>query len=381
MTVVREVTPAELQAEIEAGKDLFVVDMRNSSEFEQWRIEGQRDIPTLNIPYFDIIEDEEAAAARLPKEKELTLVCATGSSSEYVAGLLLQRGFNVRHLIDGGMRGYADLYVPKTLTESPDLTIYQVNRVAKGCVSYVVASHGEAMVVDPGRHFQFYLDFAAENGLTIRHVMDTHIHADHISGGVPLTEATGASYYVSDKDAKGAPYAYVPLVDGQEFPLGTAHVEAVALHSPGHTPGSTCLLINDAYFVTGDTIFVTNVGRPDLGGKAHEWVHDLYDTLYAKLTSLANEVVVLPGHTSSPKEARKDGLLFATMGEIREQVEALNAENKEKFIDMVLGHLPETPEAYGHIVNINKGIEMADDARASELEIGRNLCHAKKEIA
>lgn len=378
------ITVAQLQAEIDAGRDLFLVDLRNEDEFARWKVEGRHPVPTLNLPYFSIDEDDPAAMARvveaLPRDRELTLICAQGLATDYVAGLLRGYGFNALRQVVGGMQAYADLYVPRLVRDEPDLTIWQVNRVAKGCISYLLVSRGEAMVVDPGRHHQWYLDFAREHGYAIRHIMDTHIHADHISGGLQLAAATGAGYYVSALDAGEAGYTYTPVRDGLKFPLGTAEVEAVAVHSPGHTPGSTCLLVNRQYFVTGDTIFVTNIGRPDLGGKAAEWVHDLYDTLYRKLSTLAGDVVILPGHTSSPDEAREDGLIVATLAEVREKVDALQAGSVDDFVEMVLGHLPEAPEAYSHIVAINRGQETADAERAMELEVGRNLCHAKEKI-
>ena len=373
---VFHITPAELKAELDAGVDMFMLDLRNQDEFAQWRVEGRKPIPTLNIPYFEFLEDEAGVMARLPKEQAITLICAKGGASEYVAEVLMENGFRVRN-VAGGMLAWSVLYDAKPVAQSATFTLKQINRVAKGCLSYLLTSGGEALVVDPGRHAQAYVDAAAADGVTITAIVDTHLHADHISGGPELARLTGAAYYVADDDIKGATIPYLPLTDGDVLRIGDAVVKVVALATPGHTPGSSSLLVNDQYFLSGDTIFVQSVGRPDLGGKARDWAYDLFDTLYAKLGELKDDVLVLPAHYSTPEEIRERGLVAERLGKIRTENEALHVAEKEQFVEYILGDLPEQPATYDEMRKVNKGYVAVDEERATELEIGANKCAAK----
>jgi glyoxylase-like metal-dependent hydrolase (beta-lactamase superfamily II)/rhodanese-related sulfurtransferase len=376
MNTVREVTVRELKAEIDAGSDLFILDLRNADEFAQWKVEGKQPIRTLNIPYFEFLEDEEGSMARLPKDREITLVCAKGGASEYVADLLVQHGYSARN-VKGGMKEWSVLYDFRTVVETPEFTLKQVNRVAKGCLSYLLTSRGEALIVDPARHADEYLAAIAAEGLKVAGIVDTHLHADHISGGPELTARTGAPYYVADDDITGATIPYLPLKDGDVLKVGDAVVRVLAIATPGHTPGSSSLLVNDRYFLSGDTIFVESVGRPDLGGKAREWADDLFETLYARLNGLKDDVLVLPAHYSSPGEIRERGLVAERLGRIRAENEALHVSGREQFVAYVLSDLPEQPASYEVMRRVNKGYEPADEEKASELEIGANRCAAK----
>lgn len=373
---VREISVRELKAELDAGADLFLLDLRNSEEFAQWKVEGKRTFSTVNIPYFEFLEDEAGSMAQLPTDRELTLICAKGGASAYIAELLEQNGFSARH-VTGGMQEWSVLYHFRTVVESPAFSLKQVNRVAKGCLSYVLTSRGEALIVDPARHVDEYLAAIAADGLKLAAIVDTHLHADHISGGPELARRTGAPYYVADDDIKGALVPYLPLKDGDQLQIGDAVVKVLAIATPGHTPGSSSLLINDRYFLSGDTIFVQSVGRPDLGGKARDWAGDLFETLYARLGDLKDDVLVLPAHYSSPDEIREQGLVAEHLGRIRAENEALHVGDREQFVEYVLSDLPEQPASYEVMRRVNKGYEPADEARATELEIGANRCAAK----
>jgi glyoxylase-like metal-dependent hydrolase (beta-lactamase superfamily II) len=373
---VFHITPTELKAELDAGLDLFLLDLRNQDEFAQWRIEGRKPIPTLNIPYFEFLEDEAGVMAQLPKDQEITLICAKGGASEYVAEVLMENGFRVRN-VAGGMLAWSVLYDAKPVAREANYALKQINRVAKGCLSYLLTSGGQALVVDPGRHAQEYIDAATADGVKITAIVDTHLHADHISGGPELARLTGAAYYVADDDIKGATIPYLPLNDGDVLRIGDAVVKVVALATPGHTPGSSSLLVNDQYFLSGDTIFVQSVGRPDLGGKARDWAYDLFDTLYAKLGELKDDVLVLPAHYSTPDEIREHGLVAERLGKIRAENDALHVAEKEQFVDYILSDLPEQPASYEVMRKVNKGYSAVDEARATELEIGANKCAAK----
>jgi len=148
---------------------------------------------------------------------------------------------------------------------------------------------------------QWFIDEAKKAGVSITHVIDTHVHADHYSGGRKLAQMLGVPYCLHEADRKVVKFDFEPLRDGQKLDLGNVQVEV--LHTPGHTPDSVCLLVTDLrrggapwFVVTGDTLFVGAVGRPDLAGQEREMAGQLYDSLQAKLMGLPADLEIYPGH-------------------------------------------------------------------------------------
>ncbi len=173
-----------------------------------------------------------------------------------------------------------------------------------GCLahaSYMLASEGEAVVVDPQRDVELYLKAAAEHGVAIRHIFESHLHADFVSGHKELAARTGAKIYLGAQ--AGAMFSHVPVRDGFELKFGKASMRV--LETPGHTPESICLVVTDEEkssspwaVLTGDTLFIGDVGRPDLSPKhtPAQLAGLLYDSLRNKLLTLGDEVVVYPAH-------------------------------------------------------------------------------------
>jgi glyoxylase-like metal-dependent hydrolase (beta-lactamase superfamily II) len=171
-----------------------------------------------------------------------------------------------------------------------------------GCAAYVLgcAGKGHAAVVDPqDRDLDNYINFSAAKAMRITHVIDTHIHADHISGGRKLAERTGAAYCLHESAQTEFPFS--ALRNGQEIPIG--NVTARVLHTPGHTPESICLLISDNtrgrepwFLLTGDTLFVGSVGRPDLTEHVEQSARELYRSIQTEICSLPDNLEVYPAH-------------------------------------------------------------------------------------
>ena len=174
----------------------------------------------------------------------------------------------------------------------------------RGCAAYVFGcgTLGQCAVVDARiDDVDAYASFANSKGMRITHVIDTHVHADHRSGGRELAKRTGAAYCLHESADVVVPFT--PLRDGQEIELGNTHVRV--LHTPGHSPESICLLVTDRkrgadpwFVLTGDTLFVGAVGRPDLPGRARENASDFYTSLHDKLLTLPEDVEIYPGHFS-----------------------------------------------------------------------------------
>ena len=272
-------------------------------------------MPVVHVPYFAFLEDAEAAIARLPRDREMVVVCGHGGSSELVAGLLAEAGIAAAN-VRGGMMAYGDLLeavpVPLAAAERARFSLWQVNRRGKGCLSYVIVSGAEAVVVDASRDTAWYEAFVAAQGARVVRVLDTHVHADHVSGGPELAERLRVPYFVDAGEGFELRRSVNPLADGERLRLGGPGgvvLEVTVLHTPGHTPGSASYLLDGRYLLSGDTLFVGAIGRPDLGGHVEEWGRALFDTLSRRLAALPPETVVLPAHHASLREIGPDGVV------------------------------------------------------------------------
>jgi glyoxylase-like metal-dependent hydrolase (beta-lactamase superfamily II) len=391
-TEVTEWGVETLQDRLEAGEEFFVFDVRNEDEFESWQIEGRRSLPTVNVPYYEMLEVDEFDdvvdsfkafldqrwAAKLPRDKAILAVCAKGDTSEFVAEALRRLEFEAFNLA-GGTAAWGDHYAIRPVVETEELTILQVSRPARGCLSYVVASGDRVAVIDPLRHTDHYLDLARERGWRIELVLDTHGHADHISGGPALAAATGAPYHlhpydgIHPIDVLPARLDYAYLRDGQVFEIGRHSL--TTMHVPGHTLGNTAFLLDERYLFTGDSIFIESISRPDLGGHGDTWAPIHFASL-RRLLGMPDETLVMPGHFASLAEQGENGLFAARLGDLRQRndglVKAAGAE--EEFVAYILASLPKFPEEYVEIKRVNAGLVEVKEAKASELELGKNIC-------
>ncbi|MBO8170834.1 MAG: MBL fold metallo-hydrolase [Bacillaceae bacterium] len=366
------VTSDQVFKDILAKKDVFILDVRNEEEYNDWKIEGKT-VTSLNIPYFDFLDGTEAHLDKLPKDKPILVVCAKEGSSKFVADQLVEAGLDASYL-QGGMKEWSQYYYATPVVEEDNFKLYQVNRVSKGCLSYVVVSDGEALVLDPARHVDEYIQLAEKDGAKITHILDSHLHADHISGARDLVEKTGAKYYLMKSE--GANYDHEALEDYDEIKFNNVKVEVLAVKTPGHTPGSVSFFINDKYLLSGDTIFVGGLGRPDLGGKVKEWAQDLYNTVFEKIAEIADDVLVLPAHFADIKSEMADnGIVGETLGNIRKNNEIMQTTDKDAFLAEVEKSASSVkPPNFEKIVGINRGELTPSSEEAVELEIGPNRC-------
>ena len=352
---------------------IFILDVRNKTDFEDWKIEGEN-LEYLNIPYFDLIDGVEEILDQIPTDKEVLVVCAKEGSSVMVAEMLAEHGRTVGYL-KGGMKAWSEHLVPVKVGDLMDGgELYQFVRIGKGCLSYMAVSNGEAALFDATRMTDIYIDFAKRVNAEIKHVFDTHLHADHISGGRLIAEKTNATYWLPPKDAGEVVFEYQPLEDGDEVMIGSTKISIEALYSPGHTIGSTSFVVDDRYLLTGDILFIDSIGRPDLAGLAEDWVGDLRETLYARYKELSDELIVLPAHFMIMEELNDDGTVAKKLGELYATNHGLNIADEEEFRNMVTKNLPPQPNAYQEIRQTNMGKITPDDEKQREMEIGPNRC-------
>lgn len=354
----------------------FLLDVRAPDAFERWRIEGRAHFPTLNVPYWTAITEDASVRSRLPDDRDVVVVCAHGDSSDLVVETL---GLpNLRNLA-GGMDAWATTLVPRTLLDDGEHFVVQFDRIAKACLSYAVGARGGTMaVIDPAASVDAYLRLAEQMGSSISDVFDTHLHADHISLARELAEATGATYHIAEGDADGASFEYAALIDGETFTFGNMDVIVRSVATPGHTPGSTSLEVAGRFLMTGDAVFVSGIGRPDLGGKTDPWARDLFHTIHDTLAELDHDLEVCPAHYTSRTEAGEDGTLRRTLGDLLVNDAVVSIEDEEEFVRYVVGHLGEAPEIYQDIRKVNMGWSDPSEEDARELEVGRNECALAK---
>jgi glyoxylase-like metal-dependent hydrolase (beta-lactamase superfamily II) len=380
---VASVEPETLKDRIDAGDDVTLLDARMRSDYEEWRIDGEN-VTSINVPYFEFLEDEidDDVLDRIPDDREVTVLCAKGGASEYVAGTLAERGYDVDHLEDG-MNGWASIYETVEVEGYDGAgTLLQYQRPSSGCLGYLLYDDGEAAIIDPLRAFtDRYLADADDLGVDLKYALDTHVHADHISGVRDL-DANGVEGVIPAAAVdRGVTYAddLTTAADGDAFAVGDATIETV--HTPGHTTGMTSYLIDDGLLATGDGLFVESVARPDLeeGDEgAPDAARMLYESLQERVLTLPDDTLIGGAHFSDAAEPAADGTYTAPIGRLVDDMDALTMDEDE-FVDLVLSDMPPRPANYEDIIATNLGRHAVDDEEAFTLELGPNNCAASQD--
>jgi len=365
------VTPPSISSEalrelLERGAAVTVLDVRPAAERAEWSIPG-----SVHADAYDALRrgDPTALADFHPTNGDrVVTVCAAGKTSMLAAERLRARGVDAVSL-EGGMRAWSLAWnTAEVPCPGSTARIVQLRRTGKGCLSYLIGSNGAAVVIDASLDPQIYRRVADEHGWRIRAVLETHVHADHLSRARALAADTGARLCLPTTDRVS--FEYAPLNDGDTLRVGSAGLWA--LHTPGHTPESACYLLNERALFTGDTLFLAAVGRPDLEAttdQSRSRAHVLHASLQ-RLVALPPETAILPAHTSEP--VAFDGRpISATLGEVQERTSLLR-ETEEAFVHQILTRLPPTPPNHHRIVALNEAGTLPDDP--TELEAGANRC-------
>ena len=379
---VESVTPETLKQRIDDGDSVTILDARMAGDYEEWHIDGEN-VESINVPYFHFLDEEldSDVIADVPDDREVTVLCAKGGASEFVAGTLADEGYDVHHLEDG-MNGWARIYETVEVTDYDGAgTLLQYQRPSSGCLGYLVYDDGEAAVIDPLRAFtDRYLDDAAELGVDLRYALDTHIHADHISGIRDLDDAGVEGIIPEAAVDRGVTYAddLTTAADGDSVQVGDATIDVV--HTPGHTTGMTSYLVDDSLLATGDGLFVESVARPDLeeGDEgAPDAARMLYGSLQERVLTLPDDTLIGGAHFSDAAEPAADGTYTAPVGNLVAEMDALTMDEDE-FVELILSDMPPRPANYEDIIATNLGQNAVDDEEAFTLELGPNNCAASQ---
>jgi len=403
----QEIEPEDLKKKIDNDENIFLVDVRTPQEYDAWRISYDKYVNPKLIPVDRLFVNDPTLLKEIPMDKEIVTVCAHGNRSLMAANILNQLGYNVKS-VKGGMAGWNKVYdvaeipVPK---EVP-FQIWQIRRISKGCMGYIISSKEDklATVIDPSREiYEAFLKTAKDNGLQIIKLLDTHQHADHVSGIVkliktitttePNAELTSAYFSsLEDYDSSNSQLKNISFVkDGDRIDIGNK-VTLKAIYTPGHTNGSMSFLldysisnnnmnndINDnnptySYLFTGDTLFVDGVGRPDLRDQSLKFAELLFDTYHRKILQLHDDTKILPAHFNGTSVALKHTVpIYETIGAIKKKINLLSME-KNEFIKYITNTVPPRPMNYKTIVSINKKMLPYDEIEMPDLEAGPNSC-------
>jgi thiosulfate/3-mercaptopyruvate sulfurtransferase len=320
----------------------------------------------------------------LEPDDRIITICAKGVSSYDLAKQLEDAGYSDVTVVEDGMRGWSKVYDVVEIPTDTEVEVVQFQRRAKGCLSYLIGDPEteKAAVIDPTRHIERYPAVASDRGYSVEHIFDTHVHADHISGGRKLADNVGATYHLgAGADDRSVTYEYHGLERNQ--PVSVGEVEIKAVPTPGHTSESVSYLVDGVAVLTGDTLFVNSVGRTELqfgDSDAMTGAELLYDSLHRTLLSQPESVEVLPGHFAVAADGTTDVTpgepVSTTVGEARTGLELLRLE-KEAFVHRPTDSLPEKPPNYETVIGINTGRPIPEgEGTATELELGPNNCAA-----
>jgi len=404
------IKPNELKRKMDKGDDIFILDVRSRLEHDLWTISYDNYPDSVVIPVDTLASVE--SLKQIPKNKEIITFCAHGQRSYMAARTLSSLGYNVK-TVEGGMAGWSRLYdvAAVNLNSNITLKIWQIRRISKGCMSYVIASTKDkkATIIDPTCDIEIVINtLLREYGLTVVRVLDTHMHADHLSGSIRVARRYGSEAAISELENYDTNHLsserdpkYRLVSAGQKFDLGDGF-NLEAIHTPGHTDGSMSFLLKintatitnkyineknnrnddftrnndndenkDYYLFTGDTIFVNGVGRPDLHKKSQEYTDKLFHTYYNVIFNYPNKTTILPAHYNSSFEHEKP--IFDSLGSIRQKLASI-LDSKNKFIDFVTSNIPPHPMNYEKIVYLNKNLVSCDMVNQADLESGPNSC-------
>jgi len=377
-TSLPQIPPQELAERLDRGESVQVLDVRAADKVARGHVEFGPELEFHALPNSQILRLPDVKDLQLDAARPVAVICGHGNSSKQTTAFLRERGYQAYSVI-GGMAGWETVYVARRLSPTPSVShVVQLDRVGKGALSYVLVSDGDAVIVDPGRHVDRYERLLTDLGATAAAVIDTHIHADYLSGARAAAARWHVPYFlhpddgVSPYDNRPGTLSYQPLTDGDTVVFGRATLRAV--HVPGHTLGSIALVADEGLALTGDFLFVQSIGRPDLAGKSAAWAKLLWQSLERVRQSWPGDLLILPAHYATENERRADRAVAARFDVIAATNAAAAIQDERTFLKWIEDHTSVFPDAYRMIKETNLGLMDISEADAEVLESGPNQC-------
>ena len=376
---VPELAPEDLARRLDHGEPVQVLDIRAAERLAAGRVTLGERLAFKNVTGSTLYALPDLGGLGLDPGAPVAVICGHGNSSQRATLFLRERGITA-FSVTGGMAAWEKIVVPRRLAPPPGMSdLVQMDRVGKGALGYVLASDGEAVILDPGRHLEPYAAVLRDLGATPRAVVDTHAHADYLSGAGAAARRWGIPYFLHEADTR-SPFDDTPgrlpvraVGDGDVIAFGrtTLRVE----HTPGHTLGSITLVAAGGVAFTGDFVFVQSIGRPDLGGRAAEWGPILWRSFERARREWPGDRLVLPAHYAAENERGADRTVGARMEAIQRENPAFRIADADEFARWI-ARTPPPPESYRTIKLANIGLLDVSDADAEILEAGANQCAA-----
>ncbi len=372
------ISPSELAEELHTGTPLRILDVRAPERAASGSIDVTSRQELISIRGSQVRASDSLKDLGLSGEVPIVTVCGHGNDSFVVAAHLSSLGARARSL-DGGMNAWMRLAVPRRIPPPDGLDrLIQFDRIGKGSLGYVLVSDGQSVIVDPARDVTPYLRAIRDENADLIGVLDTHVHADYISGGPQMAREYGIPYYLHPADAvypyDGTPgnIPFSPIGDGDVVKVGRETLRV--LHTPGHTEGSVTYLLGDSLAFTGDFLFVASLGRPDLAGRTKEWSESLRKSLARSRDGIGEKTLVLPAHYAGHEERNSDWTVCARFGDVAAQNKAFSFRSKAGFLAWVGQKESPFPESYRTIKSVNVGLTEVTPEEADVLEAGKNEC-------
>src|SRR5213083_378723 len=320
-TPTPQISADDLARRLDRGDPVQVLDVRATERVAGDVVGGRVTLgATLDfraLPASQVYRLPSLEPLRLDPKSPVVVICGHGNSSRQAARFLREKGFEA-YSVAGGMAAWETVYLARPLAPTASLQhVIQLDRVGKGALSYVLVSDGDALVIDPGRHVDRYDALLQELDATPAGVIDTHMHADYLSGARAAAARWQVPYFLHPDDAR-SPYdgsegrfTCQPVTHGDTIAVGRATVRVE--HVPGHTLGSIALVVDDSLALTGDFLFVQSVGRPDLGGQRDAWARLQWHSLARVRNAWPGDRLVLPAHYAGEAERRADRAVAARL--------------------------------------------------------------------
>lgn len=364
MKEIKTITANTLRNWLEIGQPVSILDIRPIAERAEWHIPS-----SIHYNAYEKLKSndfEVFSGLHLEKSVPIVTYCAGGKMSLVTAKMLQMQGYDT-YSLEGGLKAWSLAWNTATINFL-NFDVIQFRRTGKGCLSYMIISNKEAIVVDASLDTNVYDNYLSAHDVVLKYVIETHTHADHLSRSKELAEKKNATLFLPPNNKLH--FEYQPIENDTVFKLGNLSVSAIS--TAGHTVESMSFNIDNKVLLTGDTLFTNGVGRPDLkadseGMKAKAKL--LYQSLQ-KLLSLNNDIIILPAHTSQPIEF--DNLLIHSTLEKVKSIALLQL-GEADFIETIISRIPATPANYLTIVEKNLQGDFSD-INPIDLEAGANRC-------
>lgn len=352
--------------ELANSKDSIIVDIRPKEDYENWHINGSINMDIYNDIHSENLHSAAQKLLQLKTDKKVIAVCNAGVTAKIASQMLQSQGKNSTYL-EGGMMGWNRFHKAFAAFEDGDLIIKQIARMGKGCLSYIIASKSrkECIIADPSCFFEEYIKLAKEEGFKIKGIVETHVHADHISGAKQLASIVNCEFYTPNDNK-----AFTKIKGGDEISIGNVKISVI--EAPGHTDESVCLIVDDKAILTGDTLFLDGVGRPDLSSKEETKnnAEKLFESIN-KIRQFNRDMLALPAHF-------QDSFNIPIAKKLKEiDFNNILRNSKDDFIGSITLNLQPTPPNYIEIKKLNKNFSSVPRMQAEDLEFGPNRCVAK----